>query len=71
MPVPAMRAGDVVVGAQRLADSHGDGLLALVQVREAGHERAQIEIVGVLLELANGIHAPVDAQQLVFAQLGA
>jgi hypothetical protein len=30
MAVPAMRAGDVVIGAQRLADSHGDGFFAFI-----------------------------------------
>src|SRR5260370_4215172 len=51
MTMAAMRAGDVVIGPQRFADSHGDGLFTFVKVGEAGHKRAKVEIVGVLLEL--------------------
>src|SRR5581483_6640691 len=53
MTVPAVRAGDVVVRPKRFADSDGDSFFALVEVRQAGHERAQVEIVGVFLELAD------------------
>ena len=42
MPVAAMRAGDVIVGAQRFAHAHGDGFFADVQVRQAGHQRARV-----------------------------
>ena len=63
MPVAAMRAGDVVVAAQRLADADGDGFLADVEVREARHQRARVEIVDLLLEQANRIiMLPVHAQ---------
>ena len=66
MTVAAMRAGDVVIRSQRFTNSHGDGLFAFVEVGETGHKRAQIEVVGVFLELADRIHAAVHAQQLVF-----
>ena len=58
----AVRARDVVVRSQRLADADGDRFLADVQVREAGHQRARVEIVDPFLEQADGHHLAVHAQ---------
>src|SRR5689334_21856498 len=70
MTVAAVGAGDVVVGAERFANSHGHGFFAFVEMSEAGHKGAQVEIVGVLLEFADGIHAAIHAQPLFVAERG-
>src|ERR1700722_15532894 len=61
-----MRAGDVVVDIQRFADADGDGFFAAVEMRQAGHERAGVEFVDLLLEMADPHHLAVGAQPLVF-----
>src|SRR5579884_407340 len=61
--VPAMRRGDVVVLAKRRADADRDALLADVEVREAGHLRAAVEIVHLLLEEADPRHRAVHLER--------
>ena len=68
--VATVGAGDVVVGAQRLADADCDRLLADVEVRQARHEGARVQIVDPLLEEADGQHLTVHPQQLVDAWAG-
>ena len=63
MPVAAMRAGDVIVRAQRFANAHGDRFLADIKVGEARHQGARVEIVDLLLEQADHHHAAVHAQE--------
>ena len=70
MPMSAMRAGDVIVAAQRFANAHGDGFLTDIQVSEAGHERAGVEIVDLLLEEADHDHAPVHAEKQLRLSIG-
>src|SRR5688572_13422655 len=65
----AVRAGDVVVRAKRLADADGNRFLADVEVRQARHQRARIEIVDALLEQPDGNHLPVQADQLLLADV--
>ena len=65
MAVTAVRAGDVVVVPQRLADADGDGFFADIQVREARHQRAGVQIVHLLLEQANHQHLPVHVERLL------
>src|SRR3954471_2920518 len=48
--MPTVRRRDPVVAAERRADTDGHALLADVEVREAGHLRAPVEIVRLLLE---------------------
>jgi hypothetical protein len=45
-----MRAGDVVVLAKSLANTHRDGFLPDVEVSESGHERSGIEIVNAFFK---------------------
>src|SRR3989454_4796172 len=65
MAVSAMRARDEVVAAQRLADADGDGLLADVEVGEAWHLRALVELVHLLLEGADLRHLAVHVEVLL------
>jgi hypothetical protein len=60
--VAAVRARDVVVAAERLAHADGDGLLADVEMRQAGHLRAAVELVHALLEQADAAHPLVHAK---------
>src|SRR5712692_6351694 len=62
MTVTAMRAGDVVVLAECLADADGDGFLADVEVREARHLRAAVELVDALFEGTNRRHPAVRVE---------
>jgi len=61
--VAAMRAGDVIVGAKRFANAHGDGFLADIKVGKTGHQSASIEVVYLLLEQPDHDHATVHAQK--------
>src|SRR6056297_136390 len=63
--VAAVGAGDRVLAAQRLAHADRDRLLAGVHVRQAGHARGEVEVVGVLLEDADALHLPVGAEPIV------
>ena len=60
----AMGAGDVVVAAERLADADGDRFLTDIQVGEAGHQGAGIEVVHPLFEQANRQHLAIHAHEL-------
>ena len=71
MAVTAVRAGDVVVVVQRFADADGNRLFTDVEVREARHQRAGVEIVDPLLEQANRHHLPIHREQFVLADLEA
>src|SRR5580704_7125831 len=62
----AMGAGDVVVDVQGFADADGDGLLAAVEMCEAGHERARVEFVHLLFKQADAHHLAIGAQPLGF-----
>jgi hypothetical protein len=61
--VPAVRARDVVVAAERLAHAHRDGLLADVEVREPRHLRAAVEAVDLLFEGADPRHLRVHPKR--------
>ncbi len=63
MAVAAMRAGDVVVGTERLADADGDGFLTYIEVSEAGHQGAGVEIVDLFFEQPDHQHPAVHAEQ--------
>src|SRR3989442_9252956 len=61
--VTTMGACNVVVRSERFANPDRHGLLADVEVREAGHQGASVEIVDPFLEQANGHHLPVHVDQ--------
>jgi hypothetical protein len=59
VPVAAVRARDVVVLPERLAHPDGNGLLADVEMRQARHQRARVQVVDALLEQANRHHLAI------------
>src|SRR5215472_3273278 len=61
MPVPAVRAGDVVGVLQRFTNPHGHGFFADVQVRQPRHERARVKLIHLLFEQADAYHLPVHS----------
>ena len=63
-----MRARDPVGIVQVLADAYGDGFLTGVEVRET-RDLAGLDLdVQALLELADGLHLPVGAEQSIRGQ---
>src|SRR5437764_12446161 len=65
MPMPAMRAGDVIRLPQRRANPHGHRFFPDVQVRQARHQGPRIKLVHTLFKLPNRHHAPVNANPLL------
>src|SRR5262245_53022466 len=65
-----MRAGDVVVGPQRLAHTDGNRLLADVEVREPRHQRAGVEVVDALLKQTDRHHLAIEPEQLLGRDVG-
>src|SRR5882672_6433410 len=63
--VAAMRARDEVVPLERLADPDRDRLLADIEMGQAGHLRALVELVHLLLEGADLGHLPVHVEVLL------
>src|SRR5215469_4723110 len=64
VPVPAMRARDVVIPPQRAASADGNGFFPAVQVRQSGHERPRVQLVHLLFEQTDAHHLPVRVQPL-------
>src|SRR5712692_9491158 len=60
--VAAVGARDVVVLAQRRAHAHGDGLLSDVEVGEARHPGAAVELVHLFLEQPDRRHPAVHVE---------
>src|SRR6266536_1936945 len=71
VPVASVRRGDPVLATKRGADADGDRLLADVEMREAGHLRAAVELVRLLLEQADERHTAVHRERELRADLGA
>src|SRR5262249_27748337 len=67
--VAPVRAGDVVLARQRFADADGHGFLADIEMSEAGHQRARIEIVDALLEQANRHHLAMHPNEEIGADV--
>src|ERR1700685_1526766 len=65
MAMPAMRAGNVVVAAKRLADTHRDRLFAAIKMSQPRHQRAGIKLVHLLFEGADTYHLPVGVKPLL------
>ena len=61
----AVGAGDEVVAMQGLADADRDGLLAHVEVGQARHLRALVQLVHLLLEGPDLRHLPEHVQVLL------
>src|SRR5579863_7357522 len=57
-----MRAGNVVVDAERLADADSNGFLTAVEMRKAGHQSPGVKLVDLLFEQSDAHHLPVRAQ---------
>src|ERR1700722_4220018 len=60
----AMRAGDVVVAAQRFANSHSHRLLSAIEMCESRHQSARVEFVHVFFKCADAHHLPVGMKPL-------
>src|SRR6516162_6739020 len=60
-----MRTGDVIVNAHCLANSNCDSLFPAVEVCQAWHERAGIELVDLLFKQPDAHHLPVRVQPLL------
>src|SRR6266851_1553145 len=65
MAVAAVGARDEVVALERLADADRDRLLADIEMGQAGHLRALVELVHLLLEGADLGHLAVHVQVLL------
>ena len=63
----AMRAGDVVIGAQRFANSDRDRFFADVKVRQARHQRARVQFIYIFFKQTDRHHLAVHAQPLFHA----
>src|SRR5437588_1298862 len=63
VPVPAMRRRDPVVAPKSRADADCDRLLTDVEMRQAGHLGAAVELVRLLLEEADQHHSPVHLER--------
>src|SRR5208283_1804997 len=61
MPMPAMRAGDVVLLGQRFTYAHRNRLFPDVQVCQPRHQSPRIQLVHLLFEQTNAHHLPVQA----------
>src|ERR1700731_2209181 len=70
MAVAAMRASDVVVRAQRFADPDGNCFFTNVQMSQARHQCARVQLVHLLLEQSNAEHPPVHAGPFLQSKLG-
>src|SRR5271155_1623236 len=72
MAVAAMRARDVVVDLERFTDAHRHRFLPYIQMRKSRHQRARIEFIHLLLELADAHHFAVHADPLLrrYARFG-
>ena len=65
--VAAVGRGDVVLVVQMQADADRGGLLAGIEMDEAGDVAGRELVVDGVLELADGAHLPVGLEQLFAA----
>src|ERR1700691_2771923 len=70
MTMSAVRAGDVVVRPQRLADSDRYRFFPRIQMGQSRHQGARVEFVDLLLEQANAHHATVGVDPMIRAYPG-
>ena len=63
--MPAMRARDVIIGRQRLADAHGNRFFTDIKMSETRHKRARIEVVDLLFKEPDHEHPPVHVKRLL------
>jgi hypothetical protein len=68
MAVLAIGRDDVVLVVQRLNRADGDGLLAGVEMAEAGDFAAAVHLGGLLLEAPDEGHAPIEVEELALVE---
>src|SRR5512146_920340 len=61
VPVAAMRAGDVIVGTQCLANPYRYRLFAYIQVRQSRHQGPGVEVVHLFFKQPDAHHLPVHS----------
>src|SRR6516164_2799404 len=62
MAVAPVRAGDVVVRRESLADANGHALFPDIQMSQARHQGAGVKVVDLLFKRANREHPPVHSE---------
>src|ERR1700722_4950346 len=65
-----VRARDVVIFLECLANADSDRLFAAVQMGETRHQRARIELIHLLLKHADAHHLPIGVHPEVLAERG-
>src|SRR5713226_842938 len=70
MPLPPVRARNVVVPAQRFANSHRHRFFPDVKVRQPRHQRPRIEFIHLLFELPDHHHPPVHPDPVLRFHVG-
>ena len=68
MPVLAIGRDDVVLVVERVDRADGDGLLAGVEMAEAGDFAAAVHLGGLLFEAPDQRHAPIEVEQLALVK---
>src|SRR5262249_36757614 len=63
--VTSMRARDVVIGSERLTDTHSHRFFPYIKVGEARHQRSGVEIVSGLFEQPNHDHTTIHVKPLL------
>src|SRR6478672_4240494 len=64
----AVRAGDVVINAQRFADADCNRFFATVEMCQPWHQGAGVKLIDLLFEMPDAHHLPVGAEPLVFCR---
>src|SRR5260370_32610971 len=65
MPMSAMGARNVVVPAQRFANSHRHCFFSDIKVRQPRHQRSRIELIHLLFEFPDHNHPPVHPHPML------
>ena len=63
VPVVAIACDDLVVGIEHRLHADHDGLLADIEVAEAGDEAHAVELAGLFLEATDEKHVPIKLNQ--------
>ena len=64
----AIGRDDVVLVVERVNRADGDGLLAGIEMTEAGDFAAAVHLGSLLLEAADERHAPIEVEQLALVK---
>src|ERR1700733_1616100 len=68
MAVTAMRARDVILAAERRADSDRNRLLAAVEMRQTGHDSTFIKLIHMVFEQPDSHHLAIGVDPKNFGQ---